>query len=157
MDFKLMELKCREDLTSLKEQHMALPLPSKIRFEFLTQLPRDDGCGLVVAQMLTGRPYNEIAGLVEWGTQTDHYMSWDTVRDLLGKLDVILGESRPAKSWPEIRSLAFVHVEPDHYILYDADNGVFYDPGLPVGPDTQTSLVPIAYYPVRPPLAGTDS
>lgn len=135
---------------------MTLPEPGKIRFTFLTQLPRDDGCGLVVAQMLTGRPYEDLAALVDWGDQSSHYMSWETVKDLLSKLDLILGESRQATRWADIRGLAFVHVKPDHYVLYDAENAVFYDPGLAAGPDTETSLVPMAYYPVRSPLAAAE-
>lgn len=134
---------------------MPYPTPDRIRFIFSTQLPRDDGCGLVVAQMLTGRPYEEIAALVDWGSRPDHYMSWETVCDLLAKLDLKLGDSAEATRWSEIHGLAFVHVEPDHYILYDADNQVFYDPGLAEGPDTETSLVPMEYYPVRLPLIGT--
>lgn len=133
---------------------MAFPARSKIRFKFLTQRPRDDGCGLIVAQMLTGRSYEEIAGLVDWGNQTSHYMSWGAVKNLLSELDLTRGASRPTTDWSEIEGLAFVHVQPDHYILYDADNEVFYDPALVVGPDTETNLIPIAYYQVTSPLAG---
>lgn len=40
--------------------------------------------------------------------------------------------------------VAVVHVEGDHFILYDADDGIFYDPGQWEGPDLETQLVPLS-------------
>jgi hypothetical protein len=123
-------------------------------FQFVTQLPRDDGCGVVVLQMLSGQPYEQLAGMIDWGRQTNHYMTWGQLFDVLVKLRLNIGESRVATSWADIDGVAVVHLQGDHYILCDADNAVFYDPGLAVGPDTESSLIPMSYFSVRPSVSG---
>lgn len=130
---------------------MTPPAPKSVRFQFVTQLPRDDGCGVVVLQILTGQPYDKLAGMVDWGSQTNHYMTGSQLFGVLVKLGLNIGESRAATSWADIGGVAVVHVQGDHYILYDADNTVFYDPGLAVGPNTASSLIPMSYFSVRAP------
>ncbi|WP_237361697.1 hypothetical protein [Rhizobium gallicum] len=130
---------------------MTQPAAHKVRFKFVTQCPRDDGCGVFVLQMLTGKPYDQIASMIDWGVQTNHYTTWKELRGVLAELGWHTGGLCKAKSWGDVRGVAVVHVEGDHFILYDADNGIFYDPGQSDGPDLHTRLVPMSYLPVQSP------
>lgn len=130
---------------------MTLPASENVRFQFATQRPRDDGCGLFVLQMLTGRPYEQLAGMIDWGVRTNHYTTWKELRGVLAELEWSTGELRAAEKWDDIGGVAIVHVQGDHFILYDADNGAFYDPGQPKGPAIESSLIPMSYLPVRLP------
>ncbi|WP_259671959.1 hypothetical protein [Rhizobium sp. NZLR8] len=130
---------------------MAQPNPAKVRFQFVTQRPRDDGCGVFVLQMLTGRPYGQLAGMIDWGAQTNHYTTWKELSCVLSEMGWRIGEVRKVESWSDVIGVAVVHVEGDHFILYDADNGIFYDPGQWEGPDLDTQLVPLSYLPVHLP------
>jgi len=127
------------------------PATDKVRFEFVTQCPRDDGCGVFVLQMLTGKPYDQIASMIDWGVQTNHYTTWKELRGVLSALGWRTGGLRKAESWDDVCGVAVVHVEGDHFILYDADNGIFYDPGQPDGPNLHSRLVPMSYLPVQCP------
>ncbi len=127
---------------------MSQPRPDQVRFAFHTQLPRDDGCGIRVLQMLTGIPYDRLAAMVDWGDRSVHYMRWEDVRSVLTRLGWPIGAAAEAHDWREIQGVAIVHVEGDHFILYDADNGLFYDPGVLNGPDVATQHVPISHLPV---------
>ncbi|MGO7031602.1 hypothetical protein ACCS91_30730 [Rhizobium ruizarguesonis] len=133
---------------------MTQPAADKVRFNFVTQCPRDDGCGVFVLQMLTGKPYDQLAGMIDWGVQTNHYTTWKELRGVLTALGWQTGGLRKAESWGDVCGVAVVHVEGDHFILYDGDNGVFYDPGQPDGPDLQSGLVPMNYLPVQSPESG---
>ncbi len=53
--------------------------------------------------------------------------------------------------WGDIEGVALVHVKPDHFVLYDAENHVFYDPAQLAGPDTDSDCLPISYLTVQPP------
>lgn len=130
---------------------MTQPAADKVRFEFVTQCPRDDGCGVFVLQMLTGKPYDQIASMIDWGVQTNHYTTWKELRGVLSALGWRTGGLRKAESWDDVCGVAVVHVEGDHSILYDADNGIFYDPGQPDGPNLHSRLVPMNYLAVQCP------
>ncbi|WP_245434972.1 hypothetical protein [Rhizobium anhuiense] len=130
---------------------MTQPAADKVRFEFVTQCPRDDGCGVFVLQMLTGKPYDQIASMIDWGVQTNHYTTWKELRGVLSALGWRPGGLRKAESWDDVCGVAVVHVKGDHFILYDADNGIFYDPGQPDGPNLHSRLVPMNYLAVQCP------
>lgn len=130
---------------------MTQPAPDKIRFQYVSQHPRDDGCGVFVLQMLTGMAYDQIATMIDWGKQENHYTTWKELRGVLTALGWQIGEVRKADSWDDIHSLSVVHVQEDHFLLYDADNVIFYDPGQLEGPDIKSSSIPISYLPVQPP------
>ena len=135
----------------MRSRALTRPASDKARFQFITQRPRDDGCGVFVLQMLTGRPYNQLAGMIDWGVRTNHYTTWKDLCGVLVALGWDIGELRQAGSWDDIPGVAVVHVEGDHFILYDADNGAFYDPGQSKGPDRESRLIPLSYLAVRPP------
>lgn len=130
---------------------MAELAADSVRYEFVTQLPRDDGCGVCVLQMLTGKSYDQIACMIDWGVQTSHYTTWKELQGVLVDLGWNIGQVRKAQSWGDIAGPAIVHVEGDHFILYDGDEGVFYDPGLQQGPHLTTRLVPLTYLLVHRP------
>src|ERR1700712_5150258 len=113
----------------LTEPEMAKPKANKVRFQFFTQSPSDDGCGIFVLQMLTSKPYDQIVRMIDWGSQTNHYTTWKELRGVLNELGWPTGGVCEVEKWADIRGLAVVHVRGDHFILYDADNGMFYDPG----------------------------
>ncbi|WP_203568287.1 hypothetical protein [Aestuariimicrobium ganziense] len=116
---------------------------------FVTQLPRDDGCGVVVLQMLSGRTYDEIAAIIDWPIPGVHYSTWTEIMAGLDALGIAHGEVMPAETWDEVTGLAVVHVQPDHFILVDLDRGLFYDPGQEAGPQTSSEAVPRSWLPVR--------
>jgi len=125
--------------------------PWGVRFDFATQRPRDDGCGGFVLQMLTGVPYDEIARRLGWTGDSVHHSSWVEMRKVLTGLDWQFDEPVLAKSWDDVQGLAIVHVREDHFMLYDGENGLFYDPAELSGPQQSSEQVPIAFMAVRPP------
>ena len=125
--------------------------PQDVRFVFATQRPREDGCGGLVLQMLTGVPYDEIARRLGWTGDSVHHSSWVEMRKVLTGLDWQFDEPVLAKSWDDVQGLAIVHVREDHFMLYDGENGLFYDPGELSGPQPASARVPIAFMAVRPP------
>lgn len=122
------------------------------RFSHQTQVPRDDGCGVVVLQMLTGLGYEDVASRIQWGDRAVHYTTWTDLSAVLRGLGVSIGEPISASAWNAVQGVAIVHVEPDHFTLYDANQGLFYDPTDQHGPTTTTDLVPRSYLPVPMPL-----
>ena len=122
------------------------------RFRFITQLPRDDGCGVFVLQMLTGEPYDTLAGMIDWGAQTHHHTTWKDLRGVLSRLGWHVGRPRRVQQWASIAGVALVHVAPDHFMLYDAENALFYDPSMADGPSRESGQVPISYLPIALPL-----
>ena len=130
---------------------MTQPAPQTGRFDFATQRPRDDGCGGFVLQMLTGVPYDEIARRLGWTGDSVHHSSWVEMRKVLTGLDWQFDEPVLAKSWDDVQGLAIVHVREDHFMLYDRENGLFYDPGEASGPQPASARVPIAFMTVMPP------
>ncbi len=46
--------------------------------------------------------------------------------------------------------VAIVHVQGDHFMLYDAENGLFYDPAEMEGPGVASDRVPTSYLTVYP-------
>lgn len=124
---------------------MSSPAPDHIRFPFLTQRPTEDGCGAYVLQMLTGKSYAEIAGIIGWREGELRRSSWDDIARVLSALGYTIGTPQPASDWSEVRGVAIVHVKDDHFMFYDADNKVFYDPWEWEGPSTQSARVPLSY------------
>lgn len=116
-----------------------------MRFSFLSQRPRDDGCGVVVLQMLTSMAYDDVARRVPWGDRTVHYMTWVDICTVLQSLGWAIEKPIEVVGWSEIEGVAIVHVEPDHFILYDADEGLFYDPAAAEGPADIVDLTPLSY------------
>ncbi len=116
-----------------------------MRFSFLSQRPRDDGCGIVVLQMLTNMTYDDIAHRVSWGDRTVHYMTWVDICAVLRGLGWAIEKPIAIDGWAEIEGIAIVHVKPDHFILYDADEGLFYDPAAEQGPVGFVDLTPMTY------------
>jgi hypothetical protein len=52
--------------------------------------------------------------------------------------------------WGDIQGVAIVHVQGDHFMLYDAENGLFYDPAEMEGPGVASDRVPTSYLTVYP-------
>lgn len=73
---------------------MTLPAASRIRFDFVTQHSRDDGCGVFVLQMLTGKAFDSIAGMIDWGALQNHYTTWKELRGVLSQLGWPTGAAR---------------------------------------------------------------
>jgi hypothetical protein len=120
------------------------PLP----LTFITQRPREDGCGAVVLQMLTAETYDSIATRIGWREGDLRRSTWaDLIRILTG-LGWEVGVPIPTDSWQEITSLSIVNVKEDHFMLFDGENGLFYDPWEFEGPQQVTTRVPNAYLPV---------
>ena len=119
--------------------------------QFITQRPREDGCGVVTLQMLTGQSYDEIAALFDWSGKTHHQTNWSDLRPVLASFGWQLGEIKAAAGWDDISDLAIVHVMDDHFMLYDGRSGVFYDPWEWEGPQQTSSRVPLSFVTVTPP------
>ena len=130
---------------------MPQPVPKSVRFDFATQRPREDGCGGYVLQMLTGVPYGEVARQLGWADDSVHHSSWVEMRTVLSQLNWAFDEPVPAQSWDEVHGLAIVHVRDDHFMLYDGENGLFYDPAEASGPQHSSARIPIAFMTVGPP------
>jgi hypothetical protein len=121
------------------------------RLPFFTQQPRDDGCGLFSLQMLTGLPFRTLENMIDWTGRPTRYMTWDDLIVILRELGWRFTQPMPATDWREIRDLALVHVEPDHFMVYDEDARMFYDPAQQQGPSTHTEQVPMSFLSVQPP------
>lgn len=125
--------------------------PTANRLPFITQLPRQDGCGGVVLQMLTGRSYAEIADMIGWRDDAVHYSRWEDAIGVLKTLGWTLGAPKTCTRWGEVEGLAVAHVRDDHFMIYDADNGLFYDPGEAEGPSPVSERIPMSFLTVIPP------
>ena len=87
--------------------------------------------------------------MIDWGAQKNHYTTWKELRGVLTELGWSIGELRRVDNWSDVSGLAVVHVEEDHFVLFD--NGMVYDPGQGDGPDLSSESIPISYLPVMPP------
>lgn len=124
--------------------------PDRPHLTFQTQLPRDDGCGVVVLSMLTGKPYGEVAAMIDWKGKVYHHTSWPDLRGVLAGLGWQMGEITPVTFWNEVHGMAIVHVMPDHFMLFDEDSGLYYDPGQAEGPQHMSMLQPLCFVTVAP-------
>ena len=115
------------------------------RLRFVTQLPRDDGCGVAVLQMLTGKSYNDIAQTVAWRDPAVHHMAWDLMLPALQASGFQVSELQQTDLWSDVAGVAVVHVQPDHFVIYDATTGEFYDPGKPTGPSGEPAAQPLSF------------
>ena len=115
------------------------------RINFVTQLPRDDGCGVAVVQMLTGNSYHEIAQTIPWRDPAVHHMTWDLMLPALEASGFQVGELQKTDLWSNVAGLAVVHVQPDHFIIYDANTGEFFDPGKSTGPSREPRTQPLSF------------
>jgi hypothetical protein len=120
---------------------------------FITQRPREDGCGGVVLQMLTGLPFDEIMGRIGWCEHDLRRSTWDDLIRILGELGWQFGEPVECTEWSAVKGIAIVHVHDDHFMLYDADNAIFYDPFEFEGPQTTSKRLPMRYLTVVRPTA----
>jgi hypothetical protein len=123
-----------------------------VKFLHQTQIPRDDGCGVFVLQMLTGMAYEDLANKIDWGDRAVHYTTWVDLCFVLRGLGIAVEDPIGARNWGTIDGIAIVHVEPDHFVLYDAEQGLFYDPAEQQGPTTTTALIPSSYLPIPTPM-----
>lgn len=115
------------------------------RLHFITQLPRDDGCGVAVLQMLTGKSYQEIARTVAWRDPAVHHMTWNLMLPALEASGFQVGELQSTDLWSDVAGVAVVHVQPDHFVIYDANTGDFFDPGKPTGPSREPASRPLSF------------
>lgn len=122
-----------------------------LALRFITQRPREDGCGGVVLQMLTERPFDEIMARIGWGENDLRRSTWDDLIRILGEDGWQFGTPVECTSWDEVRGIAIVHVHDDHFMLYDADNAVFYDPFEFEGPQATSKRIPMRYLTVARP------
>ncbi|MGO4134735.1 hypothetical protein ACEQ6A_09260 [Rhizobium brockwellii] len=120
------------------------------RFPFYTQRPRDDGCGVFVLQMLTGMSYDEVAAMIDWGDESAHYTTWNDLCGVLAEIGLSVEAPIKTSRWSDIQGVAIVHVQGDHFMLYDAENGLFYDPAEMEGPRVASDRVPTSYLTVDP-------
>lgn len=118
---------------------------------FITQRPREDGCGGVVLQMLTELPFDEIMRRIGWGETDLRRSTWDDLLRILSEEGWEVGTPVECTSWDEVKGIAIVHVHDDHFMLYDADSGVFYDPFEFEGPQSSTKRIPMRYLSVSRP------
>ena len=121
------------------------------KLEFATQRPREDGCGVVTLQMLTGKHYDDIAAMFAWTGKAHHQTTWSDLRPVLIALGWHISEVVAASSWEEIKTLAIVHVMDDHFMLYDGKTSLFYDPWEWEGPQHTSDRVPLSFATVTPP------
>jgi hypothetical protein len=127
------------------------PMATSPDLQFITQRPRDDGCGVVVLSMLTGKPYDAVAALIDWKGQPHHHTTWKELRGVLSELGWQLGDINAAAGWDDIHGLAIVHVMDDHFMLYDEGSGLFYDPWEYKGPQHESHRMPLSFVTVTPP------
>lgn len=132
---------------------MSLPSPTAIRFPFLTQRPTEDGCGAYVLQMLTGTPLRDLETRIGWKAGELRRSVWPDLIRVLTDFGWEIGTPQAVTSWDAVQGVAIVHVAEDHFMLYDADNAVFYDPWEWEGPSLDSNRVPLSYLTVRPPNA----
>jgi hypothetical protein len=120
---------------------------------FITQRPREDGCGGVVLQMLTELPFDDIMRRIGWGENDLRRSTWDDLTRILGELGWEFGEPVECTDFSEVQGIAIVHVHDDHFMLYDAENAIFYDPFEFEGPQTTSERIPMRYLTVARPTA----
>lgn len=123
---------------------MTTPSPDHIRLPFVTQRPLEDGCGASVLQMLTGKPLAEIESHFGWKNGELRRSTWEDIIRILPLYGWQFGARQEVESWDDVRGLAVMHVHDDHFMLYDADNKVFYDPWEFEGPSLATNRRPIS-------------
>ncbi|WP_245503048.1 hypothetical protein [Rhizobium leguminosarum] len=121
------------------------------RFPFHTQCPRDDGCGVFVLQTLTGMSYDDVAAMIDWGDKSAHYTTWNDLCGVLAEIGLSVETPIKTSRWSDIQGVAIVHVQGDHFMLYDAENGLFYDPAEMEGPRVASARVPTSYLTVYGP------
>ncbi|WP_244487089.1 hypothetical protein [Devosia sp. Leaf420] len=124
---------------------MSLPPADRIRLPFITQRPSDGGCGLYVLQMLTGKPFDDLVAMVDWRDRGSLHMTWAEMNKVLADLGLPHDVPHAVNTWDDVEGLAIVHVADDHFMLYDADNQVFYDPWEWTGPSTQSTRLPFSF------------
>jgi len=61
-----------------------------------------------------------------------------------------IGTPIRTSDWSDIQGVAVVHVDEDHFLLYDSVSRLFYDPGEPEWPAVVTSHTPTSYLTVQP-------
>lgn len=130
---------------------MSFLSPAAVRFPFITQRPTEDGCGAYVLQMLTGKPLPELEAMIGWKRGELRRSVWADLIRVLGEFGWEINTVRPASGWEDVEGVAIVHVAEDHFMLYDGDHKVFYDPWEWEGPAGESSRVPLSYLRVRPP------
>ena len=140
-------------VSALRSSQLSQPSRAAIRFPFFTQRPTEDGCGAYVLQMLTGMPLSDLETMIGWEAGELRRSVWPDLIRVLGALGWEIGAPLAVTSWDAVRGVAIVHVAEDHFMLYDADNAVFYDPWEWEGPAFACNRVPLSYLSVRPPNA----
>lgn len=140
-------------VTPSRSSQLSLPSSVAPRFPFITQRPTEDGCGAYVLQMLTGKPLSELEALIGWQPGELRRSEWPDLIRLLGAFDWDFGTVQTVASWADVDGVAIVHVAEDHFMLYDADNAMFYDPWEWEGPALSSNRVPLSCLSVRPPSA----
>lgn len=130
---------------------MTRPSPDTIRLTFHTQRPREDGCGVFVLQMLTGKDFDALAGMIDWGEEAVYHTKWSDLTKVLTSLGWTQHGPYAINTWDDVEGLAIAHVYDDHFMIYDADQSVFYDPWEWTGPSTQSTRLPLSYLRVEPP------
>ncbi|MBF0679676.1 MAG: hypothetical protein IR164_12160 [Devosia sp.] len=123
---------------------MTTPRPNQIRLPFITQRPLEDGCGASVLQILTGKPLAEIESHFGWKNGELRRSNWEDIIRILPLYGWQFGARQEVESWDEVHGLAVMHVHDDHFMLYDADTKVFYDPWEFEGPSLVTNRKPIS-------------
>jgi len=98
--------------------------------------------------MLTAETYDSIAARIGWREGDLRRSTWADLIRILTDLGWKVGAPIPTNSWQEITSLSIVNVKEDHFMLFDGENRVFYDPWEFEGPQQVTNRVPNAYLPV---------
>jgi hypothetical protein len=74
--------------------------------QFHTQRPREDGCGAVTVQMLTGKGHDEVLPLFGWGPEDLRRTDWTNLQQVLTTLGWQMSEITPVSSWDQISDLA---------------------------------------------------
>jgi hypothetical protein len=105
--------------------------------------------------MLTGMSYDEVAAMIDWGDKSAHYTTWNDLCGVLAEIGVPIEAPIKTSRWSDIQGVAIVHVQRDHFMLYDAENGLFYDPAEMEGPGVASDRVPTSYLTVYPPALTT--
>lgn len=123
---------------------MTPPNPEQIRLPFVTQRPLEDGCGASVLQMLTGKPLVEIEAQFGWKNGELRRSTWDDIIRILPLFGWQFDAVQAVESWDQVQGLAVMLVHNDHFMLYDADTKVFYDPWEWEGPSLATNRLPIS-------------
>ena len=126
-------------VSALRSSQLSQPSRAAIRFPFFTQRPTEDGC--------------DLEAMIGWEAGELRRSVWPDLIRVLGALGWEVGAPMAVTSWDAVRGVAIVHVAEDHFMLYDADNAVFYDPWEWEGPALACNRLPLSYLSVRPPSA----